>query len=291
MIAEVALAQVEGFRVLRNPAVWFAFALAALWATAGLTADGHNEGRLIVLVGYPLVIPGFVIVVHAILATLRSRLSDADELLDTVPVGPDRRSAAHGAAALVGFVLASVAAVAVYSIAWPGHPIGPGDDYFQGVMVPRPGLAQVLQGPFAVLAVITFAIALVRWVPSWLVVVPLAFLAMIQTVFFGMWFGEPTGAQTWWWPMATGVVHGEWIGCGELDSRCDLTVTGFDRVTPWWHLAYLAGVAVLFVVVAVLRHRRDRTMWFTVAAALAVALILGLTQVVVSADYVAGVAS
>jgi hypothetical protein len=289
MIAEVALARVEGFRVLRNPAVWLAFALAAVWATAGLTADGHNEGRLIVLVGYPLVIPGFVIVVHTILATLRSRLSDTDGLLDTVPVGPDRRSVAHGAAALVGFVLASVAAVVVYSIASPGDTLGTGNDYFQGVTIPRPGVAQVLQGPFAVLAMTTFAIALVRWVPSWLVLVPLAFLAMVQTVFFGMWFGEATGAQTWWWPMATGVVHGEWIGCGEFDSRCDLTVSGFDRVTPWWHLAYLAAAAVFFVVVAVLRHRRDRTMGFTVAAALAGVLILGMAQVVLSVDHVAGV--
>jgi hypothetical protein len=38
-------------------------------------------------------------------------------------------------------------------------------------------------------------------------------------------------------------------------------VSGFDRTTPWWHLAYLIALAVFFVAVAVLRHRRDRPAW------------------------------
>lgn len=288
--SEVALAQVEGFRVLRNPAVWIAFVPSAMWVVANLAEDHSNETRLTILIGFPLLIPGFVIVVHAILATLRSRFSNTDELLATVPMGPDRRSVAHGASAFAGFALALAATIVVYSIIWPGATIGPGTSYFQGAVIPRPNLAQLLQGPFALVAVTAFAIALVRWIPSWLVIVPLVFLAMIQAVFLGIWFGAPTGAGTWWWPMTTGVVHGDWIGCGELDSVCDLPVSGFDRVTPWWHLAYLAVLAVFFVVVAVLRHRRDRTIWLTFAATLAAVLTLGIVQVVVAAEYVASVA-
>ncbi len=288
--SEVELARVEGIRLLRNPAVWIAFIPSAMWSIASLTADDTHEGRLIVLVGYPLLIPGFVIVVHAILATLRSRFSSTDELLTTVPVGPDRRSVAHGASGLAGFALALVASVAVYLVVWPGATLGPGNSYFRGVVIPSPNIAQVLQGPFALLAVTAFAIALVRWIPTWLVIVPFAFLTFVQGVFLGVFFGSPTGTGTWWWPLATGVVQGEWIGCGEFDAVCDLPVSGFDRVTPWWHLAYLAAVAVFFVVVAVLRHRRDRTAWITFAVALVTVLALGLVQVVVAAEYVAAVA-
>lgn len=104
--SEVALAQVEGFRVLRNPAVWIAFVPSAMWVVANLAEDHSNETRLTILIGFPLLIPGFVIVVHAILATLRSRFSNTDELLATLPMGPDRRSVAHGASAFAGFALA-----------------------------------------------------------------------------------------------------------------------------------------------------------------------------------------
>ena len=286
--AELELARVEGARTLRNPAVWCALVPSAMWVIANVTGDDGHEDRLIILLGFPLLIPGFVIVVHGILAMLRSRYSNTDELLDVAPVGADRRSVAHGASAVAGFVLALGATAVVYAAVRPGPTIGPGTDYFRGVVIPRPNIAQLLQAPFAFVAVFAFALALVRWIPTWLVIVPLAFLAMIQGVFLGAWFGVPTGAVTWWWPMATGVVHGEWIGCGEFDTVCDVPVTGFDRVTPWWHLVYLAAVAVFFVVVAVLRHRRDRSAWLTSMVALAIVLGSGIGQMVVWSEFVSG---
>ena len=139
----------------------------------------------------------------------------------------------------------------------------------------------------ALVAMTTFVVALVRWIPSWLVLLPLAFVLLVQGVFLGVFFGVPTGNATWWFPLASGVVHGEWIGCGETDSVCDLPVSGFDRVTPWWHLAYLVAISAFFVVAAVLRHRRDRTTWCAFAAALAAVVALAIVQVVVSVEYVA----
>ena len=58
-------------------------------------------------------------------------------------------------------------------------------------------------------------------------------------------------------------------------------------MTPWWHLAYLAALAVFFVAVAVLRHRRDRKAWYVFAVALAAVVALALVQASVSVEYVA----
>ena len=120
-----------------------------------------------------------------------------------------------------------------------------------------------------------------RWIPTWLVVGPLLFLAAWQITLAGTWFGMPTSAVNWSFPLATGVIHGEWMGCGENDPVCDLPVSGFDGSTPWWHLGYLLAVAVLAVVVAILRHRRDRTLWMALAASGAVVIIFATVQAVV----------
>jgi hypothetical protein len=114
----------------------------------------------------------------------------------------------------------------------------------------------------------------------------LLFLAAWQMTLAGTWFGDRTSAGSWWFPLATGVVHGYWIGCSENDPVCVLPVSGFDRSTPWWHLGYLAAVAVLAVVVAVLRHRRDRTMWSALAISGAAVIGLATVQAVVFERYV-----
>lgn len=290
-IAEVQLGRVEGLRMLRNPAVWIALIPTVMWVRSVLGTSDANEDRYLILVGFSLLIPGFVMVIHTMLAVLRDRLSSTDELLAVMPVGPDRRSIAHGVSALSGLVVALVATIAVYAALRPGRTIGRGFEYLQSdTAIPRPNVAQLLQGPMALVAMTAFVVALVRWIPSWLVLLPFAFLLLVQGVFFGIFFGVPTSSTTFLLPLASGVVHGEWIGCGETDDLCSLPVSGFDRVTPWWHLAYLVAIAACCVVAAVLRHRRDRTTWFAFAAALAAVVALAIAQVVVSVEYVAVVA-
>ena len=114
-MAEVQLGRVEGLRMLRNPAVWIALFPTVMWVRSVLGTSDANEDRYLILVGFSLLIPGSVMVIHTVLAVLRGRLSSTDELLGVVPVGPDRRSIAHGVSALSGLAIALVATVAVYA--------------------------------------------------------------------------------------------------------------------------------------------------------------------------------
>jgi hypothetical protein len=289
--AEVELGRVETVRLLRDPALWIALAVTG-WGTWTTAADSVPENTYFMLLGYSLIVPGFVIVVHTVLAVLRSRMAGTEELLCVVPVGPDRRTLGHGVTTLGGGGVGVVAIAVVYLALRPGSIIGRGGNSIpETIDLPRPNLAQLLQGPFAVVAVTAFAVALVRWIPTWVVLAPLLFLAAFQALIFGVWLGAATGNGSWWFPLGTGVVNGEWIGCGEFDVRCDLPVSGFDQATPWWHLAYLVAITVMFVVVAVLRHRRDRLTWTAFAASLTLVVALAIIQAVVSEKYVPALAS
>jgi hypothetical protein len=281
--AELQLGRVEGRRLLRNPAVWVGFALSAQWVRSAVRND-DPEDRYNLLVGYGLVLPGFVIVLHVIMSVLRARSSGTDELLSTVPVGPERRTVGHAISALAPGALGLAWLVASLVALRPGERLGsvsvlrdPDDPIRFALDIPRPNVAQLLQGPMAVVVAVCLGVALVRWVPTWLVMVPLAFGAMLQLTLAGLWSGAPTSIVDWLNPLSRGWVHDVWVGCGSADAMCDLTVSGFDRTTPWWHAAYLLALAVFLVVVAVLRHRRDRTTW--TAFALSGAAVVGLAVV------------
>lgn len=288
LAAEIELGRVEALRLARNPALWIGLAMTAWW-TRNAYADSLHEDAYFLLLGYSLILPGFVIVAHAVLAVLRSRMSGTEELLGVVPLGADRRTLGHGVATLAGGAVGVVAIAAIAATFRPGAVIGNGSNNIpEAIEVPRPNLAQLLQGPFAVVAVTMFAVALVRWLPTWLVLAPLLFLAVVQGLVFGLWLGTATGGGSWWFPLGTGVVNGDWIGCGEFDDVCDLPVSGFDQGTPWWHLAYLAAITVMCLVAAVLRHRRDRSTWAAFGGSVALVAALAIVQTVVSDTYVAG---
>lgn len=279
---EAQLARVEGTRLLRNPAVWLAIVPTAQWIRS---ESGSPEDEYLLLVGFGLLLPGLAVLAHLVLAVLRTRSQRTDWLLDAVPVGRDRITVGHGLSTLAGGLLGLAVIVATYLAFRPPLVIGMGDGSV-AARFPRPNLAQLLQGPMALVAVSAFAIALVRWVPSWLVLLPLAFLALVQGVALGVFFGEATGSlRTWLWPLSTGVVHGEWDGCGTDDAFCDLPVSGFDQTTPWWHLGYLASLAVVFVAVAVLRHRRDRAAWIALGVSIVAVVAFAIGQAVVLEPY------
>ena len=75
-----------------------------------------------------------------------------------------------------------------------------------------------------------FVVALVRWVPTWLVMVPVAFLAFVQAVFLGAFHSVATR-----WPLAVAAQHGsgarEWKG-GFSTTLLHPAVSGFDGRTP-----------------------------------------------------------
>lgn len=290
----VQLARVESRRLVRNPLVWLVFLLSVQWLR-GAVHDRDAEGTYNLLVGYGLVIPGLVILVHVVVAVLRARLSATEPLLVTLPVGPERRTVAHAGSAVAAAALAGAWTLTVLVLSRPSNPIGSDlvlrtrtDRVAEFIDVPRPNLAQLLQGPVALVAVLCLVVAVARWVPSWLVVIPMLFAAGSQLTFFGLWSGTPTGPADWLNPLARGWVHDGWVGCGTYDPLCDLVVSGFDQTTPWWHLAYLLSLAAWFVTIAVLRHRRDARIWWVFAATTASVVALAIVQCVVYQRFAPG---
>jgi hypothetical protein len=278
------LAWAEGRRILRNPVLWVSLLAVAEWFRRA-DLPSAAEDRLFLLVGYGLLLPGFVMVIATVFAVLRGRLEHAEPLLGTLAVGPDRRSIGHVWSTLAGGAVAMLV-IAAIAIALPARdPLGVWVNDGQPVIVPRPNLAQMLQGPLALVAVLVFVIALVRWVPTWLVIVPLAFLLMIQGTFLGVFHGVSTDGGRWLFPLNTGIVHSEWIGGCTETSPCYLVVSGFDPGTAWWHAGYLLALTVWLATLAVLRHRRDRVTWAWFAASLLAILVFASAQVLTADSY------
>ncbi len=292
----VPLARAEGERLVRNPALWSALALTGWWLAVAMRGEpgigSQPLSKYLLLLGYGFAVPGLVLFVAVVLAVLRGRMEHTEELLGTLAVGHDRRSMAHALANLGPAVLTLLGAFVILAIMRPGASLGSDFDLngSGAVEIPRPNIAQLLQGPAAVLAFTTIAVALVRWIPTWLVIVPTPFLLMVQVAFFGLYLGTVTSAANWLGVgglLAHGVVNGEWVGCGEYDARCDLPISGFDRATPWWHLGYLVALAVLFATIAVLRHRRDARVWSVFGLALGATVSLAVVQIATFQSFVA----
>lgn len=280
------LARVEAARLARNPLVWLSIVPAAFWVRSARTA-GEAEGQMFLLIGFGLLIPCLTMMMMMVLSVLRGRYSHTEELLGSLAVGHDRRSIGHALSAVGGGLVAIVVTIG-FVVALPfDDPLGHWTPYLTDeITIPRPNVAQILQGPLAVIALLVFVVALVRWVPSWLVLVPIMFLLLVvQGLWIGMWHGAPTQGRRWVFPLNSGVVNGKWVGCTPESPGCELPVSGFDTTTPWWHVAYLLALCPLFGSIAVLRHRRDRVTWIWFAAAAVLVAGLVIIQIVVAETY------
>jgi hypothetical protein len=254
------LAWAEGRRLIRNPVLWMSMLLLVPWVRASDNPTGAENG-LILLVGYGLVIPSLVMVVVTVFAVLRPRLEHTEPLLATLAVGPDRRSIGHSLSTLAGGAVAALVMGALALVLARHDPLGVWPNEGRAITVPRPNVAQMLQGPMSVVVLLVFVVALVRWIPTWLVIIPITFAMLIQATFLGAFHSVATDGGRWLIPLNTGVVHSEWKGGCLDDSPCFIDITGFDGRTAWWHLGYLASLAVWLATTAVLRHRRDRVAW------------------------------
>jgi hypothetical protein len=280
------LAWAEGRRLVRNPVLWVSFLLLVPWVRVSRRSSEAENG-LILLVGYGLIIPGLVMVVATVFAVLRARMEHTEPLLSTLAVGPDRRSIGHAVAALAGGAVGLLLMAVLVLTIGRRDPLGVWESERRPITVPRPNVAQLLQGPFAIVMLLVFVVALVRWVPTWLVIVPITFAMLIQATFLGAFHSVPTDGGRWLIPLNTGVVHSEWKGTCLDDSPCYIDVSGFDGRTAWWHLGYLASLAVWLGTVAVLRHRRDRVTWTWFAGSL-VAVIAFVAVQIATADVYSG---
>jgi hypothetical protein len=289
--AELQLARVEGTRLAKNPAVWTALALTAWWAwwvRASREQIGSDALDVYwLLTGYGLVLPAFVMFAVGVMAVLRGHYARTEELFDTVPVGRDRRSVGHGISGLAGGGIGLLVMVALVVWFHPGAILGRTRSTLPTLVpLPRPNLAQVLQGPMAIVVICALGVALARWLPRWPAILALLFPFLTQFLLMGLWTGTGTKAWTWWWPLSTGLVTGSWVGCTDDVGPCDLRLAGVDQVTPWWHVAYLAALAVALVTIAVLRHRRDRVALAAFATSVVAVIALAAVQAAVHQPYV-----
>jgi hypothetical protein len=262
------LARIEATRLVRNPAVWLGVVLGGVMVGR---AEAANELHFL-LIGYGVLLPGLVMLVASAFAVRRDRSSGATELMATTPTDHRTRTAGHGFAGLVGgggLALTVTAAMWLYRAR--DATLGPAEDTIpMNVIVPRPNVAQFLQGPLAVVALCALGVLIGRWLPSWLVVVVVVIPAMIQFLMLGLWNGSGTRAANWLFPLSGGWVVGDWIGGCTETSPCHLPLQGFDRTTPWWHLGYLVALTAVLVVTAMLGARRDRSTvvaWLVAAGA------------------------
>jgi len=279
------LAVAEGRRFVRNPLFWLA-SLTIVYFVRNAANATEAEASWFVLTGFSLLLPGFILVMAMVLAVLRGRYSHTEELLGTCAVGPDRRSIAHSVSALWCAALGAIAIAIAVVVLREGSNLGRWSPWFEDpITMPFPNLALLLQGPMALLAVLAFIVALVRWVPTWLVIVPMAFLLLVQASFAGLFHGIPADGARWLYPLNSGIVNGEWVGGCTPTSPCELEVAGFDMGTAWWHLAYLASLTVFCTVVAVLRHRRDRSAWIAFAVSAVFVMATAAAQVLTATTY------
>ena len=198
------LAWAEGRRLIRNPVLWMSMLLLVPWVRSADGTTGAENG-LILLVGFGLIIPSLVMAVVTVFAVLRPRLEHTEPLLATLAVGQDRRSIGHSLSTLAGGAVAALVMGRARSRSAPAHdPLGVWPNEGHAVTVPRPNLAQMLQGPLSVVVLLVFVVALVRWIPSWLVIIPVTFAVFIKATFLGAFHSVATDG----WPLADTAQHG-----------------------------------------------------------------------------------
>jgi chromate transport protein ChrA len=193
LAAERQLGRVEGWRIVCHPVLWLAIGTLVMYTVmVGSATEEH-----FLLTGYGLVLPAFVAMVLMAMAVRRSRTQGADELFDVLPIDQARRSVGHGLAASVVGLLAVVLTAAVWAGRWPSRYLGLTEETRPDLLaIPRPDLAQALQGPMAVVVFCALGVALGRWIPSWLIAVVLVVPMAMQFLAFGSWLGEDLRPNT-----------------------------------------------------------------------------------------------
>ncbi|MBM7772259.1 hypothetical protein JOD54_002463 [Actinokineospora baliensis] len=193
------------------------------------------------------VIVGAGALLSANLAALRDAKGGFAELLTPVPSQPVVRTMAVLAAATVVSALLSTAVIAVHvaSLRIGSVPVG------------RFDLAELAAGVVVVVLMAALGVALARWVPV-LVAAPVALLVLVWSMF---------------------QFPGVWL----LPVVPDLKVSVDPVRPPLWHLLYAAGLVVIALAVALLRHgprpaRLGVAVLGVVAAVLGGVLTLGSPQ-------------
>ena len=230
--AVLALAQVEGRRLLLHPAPLLALAPVLIYSVGMITqTDARNV--VWIYLGWFL-LPACGTMIAANFAALRSRRAGTEDLFASLLVSGRPRTAAHLLSlAWAVTALAVLLAGFTWSLyTWTNKTVEFGD---------RPQLAVIIfglaNGPALVAAFGAFGVLLARWLPH-LVVAPVAAVGLFRAS--GVFSDTTRSSLHWLSPLTT------------YSDRLDEPAAAMG-----WHSLYLLGVALVFGSLALLRSGRD----------------------------------
>lgn len=255
----VGLARRESLLLLRHPAVLVGYALSTI-AVVFLCGVGdgvrHRAATSVGISAFPL---AGLTLVAANLCALRSRRFSAQGMIDTTPVSPTTRLAAHMVSVLgPSTVFALIVAGWVAFVTAADAP---------GVF---PSIAEMAQGPVLVVCAGVCGVLLAAWVPTPLVAVPaVLLLGLVEGGVASLGPEHRTVRLLAWW----------------VPQPEDVPVEVWHRA-PGLHLAYLVALALLVAAVALARSLPRRVAAGLTAAACVLALVAGVvvTRPVSTAD-------
>lgn len=273
-----SLARVEGWRLLRGPAllIGLVFSLVPLVVGGGLGWGWFPSYALLTGIALIPLASGTLIGVY--LAATRPARHCTQELYAAAPA-PAALSTYAGLVSLawpVG-VAAAVVAVAVLPLAVFR------DLEFGDTTLSPPGVPSALelaQGPAIVLVYGALGLLLARWVP----VLALAFVAPVVLLWLlGGLAGEAGAGPNGNYDASVYAVPrlrwlGPWVDFRLFPTEELSLVSGFATGRAGLHLLYLIGIASVLAAGALLRHGRRRSLGIAAAAGAALAVAAGLLQ-------------
>jgi hypothetical protein len=252
-----ALGRVEG-RQFTNSA-WFAAGIAFcvlmillfgfIWAPENAGAR-QEFVELLPWFAHPMI---GMVVLAAYRATTRAARDGAEELFDTCPAAPGARTAGFLLSAAVPVAtLGAFLAVMATAVAWRAP-------LLHGALG-ADSVAQVLGVLVLGAGGVALGVALGRWVRFGLApVVTVVLIGFISTA------------------VISGSSPHHWKPLGQLSTAPPVSSLSpvFADKAAFWHLLWLIGLTALVGLVAVARHRRDRTVAISAAASVVVVLAAG----------------
>jgi hypothetical protein len=250
--AVVALAWVEGRRLIRHPAVLIIVALAIVQIAPFLSNDLTHEHN----VGWLLYISAVVISFGALLAAnlqaSKSRRDGSEELFESAPLSPASRTVAL---ALAGVWLMAVLTLFLLAGEVAIHAAGKGArSDFGAALVP---LFDLVQGPLMAGLLVLIGIAVARWLPR-------AFAGPIAIV------GLFVLANV----MGNAANDAPWFRLTPFNP----TFLDDGGALETLHVVYLAGVGAVLLALALIPQARARWVRACLAVGLIVATVSGAFQ-------------
>lgn len=263
------LAVAEAVRLARHPV----FLVGCALTVALLVVTRHDaNGVYLGLTGGAGMGPGLGLLLATNLAALRARTDDAEELLGAAPVDVVDRTRALALATLLP--AAAATAVGVVTGAAIAASTGIPVDFASGTRDAWPTVVELLQVPAFVVAAGVLGVALGRWFPY-----RLASLAVGIALFFLLiptFYWTPTGWVARLAPLRDHSDVHHWVQVTPGSGHN--VVNGFDRVGLAWHVAYLAGIALLLAGLALARHSNAPAVRRLAALGATVAVVGGVAQ-------------